>query len=143
MSQDTLDTNNAIVEPTQELPFDPVVAAFLRENCQKQQDAIQAIEDSAYVTRHGRRELRDPKRLALAVQLRSKFMAEFIAIAREVLTAERSHTFWTAVTDEIAAESPEMVRKIGRRLAVLNRTYKDSKPSSLDAASQDPTEPGR
>jgi hypothetical protein len=103
---------------------DREVAAYLRESCEKQERAIEAIEQSAYVTRHGRQELADPKRLALAVQLRAGHMAAFSGYIREIRKTDEAAVFWQVVVDEIVAcESPACQHRIMQRLSDLNRDW--------------------
>ena len=59
----------------------------------RQDGAIQAIEEAAHVLRQGKRVLRDPKLLALAVQLRSQQAADLRNSATYLADMKRFNRF--------------------------------------------------
>lgn len=107
--------------------FESFAEFVLKENFHKQELAIEAIEDSAYVVRHGRRELQDPKRLALAVELRRKFMTDLAALSGRIREAQRIQAYieelFAALGKGIEGESPESKMRLARLLSALNEKY--------------------
>ena len=124
MSQDVSDRTTTTADPLILTP----VAALLGENCRKQEEAIQAIEDSAYVMRRGRRELQDPKRLALATNLRSKYMVDLATFDDRIRELDMVDGFFRELCDglrqDVKAESPEVRQRIGRLLQNLANKYR-------------------
>jgi hypothetical protein len=119
-------TNNTKLEPEPPPVRLAPVAAFLKENCRKQEEDIAALADSAYVMRRGRRELQDPKRLALAVRLRSKHMADVATFAVPIRDTELCQRFvreLLAIIETETAGSPELARCIGLRIVDMSKKY--------------------
>jgi hypothetical protein len=126
MSQTESETPHIAVEPEHPPVELDSVAAFLKENCRKQEEAIQAIENSAYVTRRGRRELQDPKRLALAIELRRKHMANVVEFAARIRDGESAVAYVRELYEIVVAElagSSELSRRVGLRIGQLNKKF--------------------
>ena len=119
MSHDESDTRIPVIDPTRAAgSFTPAASAVFRECCHKQGDAIQATEDSAYVVRRGRRELQNSKRLALAINLRSRYLAHLAAFAPPMREAERPVAYvrdFIALVDDVV-KAPDLRERLVRSL---------------------------
>jgi hypothetical protein len=76
--------------------------------------------------RHARRELQDAKRLALAIQSRGKYMADFVTFATAIGEWERARAYLGEVLEAVRAElaeSPEVARRFGLRLMEVNKKF--------------------
>jgi hypothetical protein len=128
MSDTASDTmTNTKVEPGRiRLGLDLEIAAVLKENCRKQEQDIQAIADSSYVVRRGRRELQDPKRLAMAIELRAKYMADVATFIAPIRDTELCRAYLRELLDGVVgelADSPDHSRRIARLFLELSNKY--------------------
>ena len=127
MTQEISQTTESAVEQAPEFMSQSIVASVIQENCRKQGEAIQAIEDSAYIVRRGQRELRDPKRLALSINLRSKYMADLAAYAEIIshwgLMKTFSEELYAELLNLVEPESRELKIRLARLLQKLGNKY--------------------
>jgi hypothetical protein len=104
------------------LKFEYLVGFLLKQNCRKQEQDIEAISNSAYVVRHGRGELQNPKLLGFAIQLRGKYMVEIAKFAAHLREMEQNEAFLEEILDAtmaLLAETPELRQRLSVRISEI------------------------
>jgi hypothetical protein len=92
---------------------------FLAELSRLFRDAL-ALRDFSCEEVSGKLRIKNPRVFDRSITSRLNILGTTIATQKELWDLQRMETFYTAIIDEIAAESPECAARIQMRLSALN-----------------------